>query len=328
MSRKGRKGTVQKGSRKGTKGDRPLTRSGPFPKRGEEINMDKIPEDLKKKILEIQKNEITEHIIYEKLASVRRDGNNREVLEKISADELRHYEFWKSLSGESVKPDKLKVILYVFIARVFGLTFGVKLMEKGEKTAQDVYSGLVEISPQVKEIIDDEEEHEQQLINLIDEEKLKYVSSMVLGLNDALVELTGALAGFTLALQNTRIVAIVGLITGIAASMSMAAAEYLSTKQEKTDKSPLKASVYTGLAYVLTVLFLIFPYLIFSNIFVCLGFVIVNALLVVLFFTFYISVAKDLSFKKRFLEMAGISLGIAVINFFIGLLIRNVFGIE
>jgi VIT1/CCC1 family predicted Fe2+/Mn2+ transporter len=87
----------------------------------------------------------------------------------------------------------------------------------------------------------------QKLISLIDEERLKYVSSMVLGLNDALVELTGALTGLTLALQNPRLIAIVGFITGIAASMSMAASEYLSTKQEDTEKNPLKASVYTGL---------------------------------------------------------------------------------
>ncbi|MDI6704563.1 MAG: VIT1/CCC1 transporter family protein [bacterium] len=82
---------------------------------------------------------------------------------------------------------------------------------------------------------------------------------MVLGLNDALVELTGALAGFTFALQNTRVVAMAGLITGVAASLSMTTSEYLSTKSEGGAKSPFKASVYTGSAYVLTVMFLIFP---------------------------------------------------------------------
>ncbi|MBU1121434.1 MAG: VIT1/CCC1 transporter family protein [Candidatus Omnitrophota bacterium] len=283
---------------------------------------------LKNKILELQRSEITEHIIYKKLAAVIKEDNNKKVLEKISADELRHYDFWKGLSGKDVKPDSFKIGFYVAAARILGLTFAIKLMERGEVNAQQVYSKLIPVYPEVGNIIRDEGEHEQQLINLLDEERLQYVSSMVLGLNDALVELTGALAGFTLALQNTRLVAIVGLITGIAASMSMAAAEYLSIKQEKTDKSPLKASAYTGAAYVLTVLFLIFPYLIFTNIFVCLGLVVVNALLVILLFTFYISVAKDVSFKKRFLEMAGISVGIAAINFFIGLLIRNVFGIE
>ncbi len=282
----------------------------------------------KEKILTAQKNEITEHKIYHKLASLVRDENNRKILAQISQDELGHYEFWTSLTQQRVAPDRFKVFFYVLISRLFGLTFGIKLMEKGEGSAQDAYAGLKEISPRVEEIIQDETRHEQELIGFIDEERLKYVGSIVLGLNDALVELTGALAGLTLALQNAELIATVGLITGIAASMSMAASEYLSTKQEETEKSPLKASIYTGIAYVFTVIFLISPYLIFKNVFFCLAIMIINALLVVYIFTFYISVVKDLSFKKRFLEMAGISLSIAAISFFVGLIIRKVFGVD
>jgi len=282
----------------------------------------------KEKILTAQKNEITEHKIYHKLALLQKDTNNRKILEQISRDELRHYEFWATLIQDRATADRFKVFFYVLISQLFGLTFGIKLMEKGEGSAQDAYAGLKEISPRIEEIIQDEEGHEQELIGLIDEERLKYIGSVVLGLNDALVELTGALAGLTLALQKARLVATVGLITGIAASMSMAASEYLSTKQEETEKSPLKASIYTGIAYVFTVMFLIFPYLIFQNVFLCLSFMIINALLVVYIFTFYISVAKDLYFRKRFLEMAGISLSIATISFFIGLIIRRVFGVD
>jgi VIT1/CCC1 family predicted Fe2+/Mn2+ transporter len=282
----------------------------------------------KEKILEAQRNEITEHIIYQRLASIIKDEGNRKVLEQISQDELKHYEFLANLTQEQVKPDKIKVFFYILISRLFGLTFGVKLMEAGEGSAQDNYSRFKDVAPGIEDIIEDEDKHEQELIGLIDEERLKYAGSMVLGLNDALVELTGALAGFTLALQRARLIAIVGLIAGIAASMSMAASEYLSTKQEDTEKSPLKASIYTGLAYVFTVLFLIFPYFIFDNVFLCLGFMIMNALLVVFVFTYYISVARDLSFKTRFLEMAGISLGIAAISFFIGFIIRHWFGVD
>ncbi|MBI4981552.1 MAG: VIT1/CCC1 transporter family protein [Candidatus Omnitrophica bacterium] len=283
---------------------------------------------LLRKILRIQKNELTECLIYEKLSGVLKDAQKKEILQRISRDECEHYEFWKSFTNQEVKADKFKVFYYYFISRIFGLTFGLKLMENGESSAQDVYSGLKALSVDVDKIISDENKHENELIGLIDEERLKYVSSVVLGLNDALVELTGALVGFTLALQNTRLVGIVGLITGIAASLSMAASEYLSTRQEETDKNPLKACIYTGIAYVGTVLLLITPYLLFKNIYLCLGFVIFTALLIIFIFTYYISVAKGLNFRKRFLEMAGISLGVAVINFGIGLIIRNVFKIN
>ncbi len=284
--------------------------------------------DLKKGAVLAQKIEITECIIYQKLAARMIQKENKKILEKLANDELGHYNTFKSVTGIDVPPDQVKVFFYVLLARLCGLTFGMKLMERGELLAQHVYLRLKEFDPRIEKILHEEEDHERQLISLINEERLRYISSVVLGLNDALVELTGALVGLTLALQNPKLIAIIGFITGGAASMSMAASEYLSTKQEDTQKSHVKASVYTGVSYVLTVLFLISPYIMFSNIFVCLGLVLVNALLVILCFTYYISVAKDFSFKEKFFEMAGISLSVAAINFFVGLVIRKVFAID
>jgi VIT1/CCC1 family predicted Fe2+/Mn2+ transporter len=201
-------------------------------------------------------------------------------------------------------------------------------MEKGEEKAQATYEKISEFVADAKAIVKDEDEHERQLTNLIDEERLRYVGSMVLGLNDALVEFTGALAGYTFALQNTRLVAMTGLITGVAASLSMATSEYLSTKSEENAKNPLRAAAYTGIAYVLTVLFLISPYLLLTDVYACLILTIVTAIIVIFLFTFYISVAKDLPFRKRFLEMTAISLGIAGLTFTIGFFIRSFLNVE
>lgn len=281
-----------------------------------------LDEETKKIILTAQKNEITEHFIYQKLSQSIKNPHNKKVLNEISQDELRHYNFWKEYTAQEMNPSKLKMWKYYLISRIFGITFGIKLMERGEEKAQDIYEKISASVPEAKKIQQDEDEHETQLIALLDEERLKYVSSIVLGLNDALVELLGALAGFTLTLQNTSIIAMVGFITGIAASLSMGASEYLSTKSEEGGQNPGKASVYTGSAYLVTVLFLIFPYLLFENYYICLGIAIINAVLVILVFTFYVSVVKDFSFKKRFTEMAGISLGIAALTFAIGFLVR------
>lgn len=282
----------------------------------------------RKKILTAQGNEITEHFIYKKLSESTKDPRNRKVLKRISDDELEHYNFWKGFTGADVEPNKLAIWRYVLISRLFGITFGIKLMERGEEAAQDVYDAISKKVPEAKSIVKDEDEHEKQLIDMIDEERLRYVGSMVLGLNDALVELTGALAGFTFALQNTLLIAIVGLITGIAASLSMGASEYLSTKMEGGGKSPAKASVYTSVAYVLTVIFLILPFFIIENPYLALGLTIVNAIVVISVFTFYISVAKDLSFRRRFSEMTLISLGVAALTFAIGVLIRTSLNVE
>ena len=289
------------------------------------MNTDK---DLKQKILASQKSEITEHIIYKTLASKTKDKNNKAVLLQISDDELKHYNFWKGISKQELKPNRFKIFLYVFIAKAFGLAFGVKLMESLEVETQSDYEKLKEEVPNIEEVIDDEIRHEKELLELINEAHLEYSGSVVLGLNDALVELTGALAGLTLALQDSKLIAIVGFITGIAAAMSMAASEFLSTKEEGNSKNPVKASIYTGIAYLFTVLFLIFPYLILDNVLACLGWVVINATLVIFIFNFYTSVAKGLAFKKRFLQMITISLGVAAISFFIGLLVRNIWGVE
>jgi VIT1/CCC1 family predicted Fe2+/Mn2+ transporter len=291
----------------------------------------KIDEVLRKKILTFQKNEITEHIIYDRLSRSVKDGHNRKVLKDISGDELRHYHTWKKYTNEEVKPSRLMEWKYYLISRILGITFGIKLMENGEEHAQASYEEMSGQIPEAKKIEREENEHELELIKLIKEERLKYVGSIVLGLNDALVELTGALAGFTFAFQNTRLIALAGLITGIAASLSMGASEYLSTKSESDEegvKSPAKASVYTSLAYVFTVIFLILPFFLLANVYLALGATLVNAIIVILIFTYYISVAKDLPFRKRFLEMVAISIGVAAVTFAIGFLIKTFIGIE
>lgn len=285
-------------------------------------------EEAKKRLMQFQESEITEHHIYRRLSEMCRNARNQSVLKMISDQEMGHYRYLQSMTQAEVKPRWWRVGLYVLISRFFGLTFGLKLMERGEGRAQEAYSQMESVFPKIKEIEEDEERHEKEILGMIEEEKLQYIGSAVLGLNDALVELTGALAGLTLALQNKQIVAAAGLITGIAASLSMAASEYLSTKSEAGGKNPLKAAFYTGIAYILTVLFLVFPFLISGPIYFSLGFSIVNAILVILFFTFYISVAKDLDFRKRFLEMFCVSLGVAALSFFIGFFIRNLFQID
>ncbi|UCG02224.1 MAG: VIT1/CCC1 transporter family protein [Candidatus Heimdallarchaeota archaeon] len=290
-----------------------------------------LDQNMKKLVLNAQKNEITEYYIYKKLSKSTKDSHNQNILNQIAEDELEHYTFWKQYTQREVKPSKLKKWFYYLISRIFGLTFGIRLMELGEGQAQIFYSTIRKVIPKAQTVIDDEETHEKQLISLIDEELLDYIGSVVLGLNDALVELTGALAGLTLAFQNTQLIALAGLITGIAASLSMAASEYLATKsEEKSSKNPLKAAIYTGFAYIFTVIFLILPYLILSNQspLVCLTITLINAILIVFVFTFYISVAKDLSFQKRFTEIVGISLGIAALSFIIGLFVRSFFNID
>ncbi|MEJ5287018.1 MAG: nodulin 21-related protein [Candidatus Kapaibacterium sp.] len=287
-----------------------------------------ISNSLKKELILIQKNELNEYYVYEALAKKVKDDNTSRILSRIAREELAHSNFWKKYTNYEPKPNRFTIAYYKLLATVFGLTFSLKLMEKAEEKAQNIYEKISEYFPEAEKIIKDEDAHEVELINMIDEEKLKYAGAIVLGLNDALVELTGALAGYTFALQNTFLIAIVGLITGIAASFSMAASSYLSARAEGGSKDHVKSATYTGVAYIITVLLLVIPFFLLSNPFFALLLTLLIAISIIFFFNFYISIAKDYSFKSRFLEMVVINLVVTGITFSIGFAIRKTFDID
>jgi VIT1/CCC1 family predicted Fe2+/Mn2+ transporter len=287
-----------------------------------------LSEKVRMQVLGFQQTEITEYEIYRRLSKRVKSPENAQILEKIANDELRHYNGWKQYTNQDVEPRWFFVWFYYFISMAFGFTFGVKLMEMGEQAAQENYGSVSKEIPEAEKYQHEEDVHEEQLINMLDEERLQYAGSVVLGLNDALVELTGALAGLTLALQNVKLIALSGLITGIAASMSMAASEYLSTRSEDTKKHPVRAAIYTGIAYIITVALLVLPYLLFSNYILDLLIALTTAVIIIAVFNYYISIAKGESFRDRFLEMAGLSLGVALFSFVIGYFIRKWLGIE
>jgi hypothetical protein len=106
-----------------------------------------IDENTKKELLAAQRNEITESLVYEKLSRSVRDPHNSKILKKISGEEKSHHDSWKKCTKEDVKPHKLKMWKYILISRLFGITFGLKLMERGEEKAQTNYKKLAEFAP-------------------------------------------------------------------------------------------------------------------------------------------------------------------------------------
>ena len=280
-------------------------------------------------IKRMQQNELTESVIYEKISAFAKGDENKATLKRLSREEKAHYEIWKKYTGIEMKPEMGKVFKFTLIARILGFTFAVKLMERGEGNAQIEYELLAKEVAESASIREQEEEHEHALLDMLDEERLQYVGSMVLGLNDALVELTGSLAGFAFALQNTRLIALSGLIVGISATFSMASSEFLAARSEgRTDA--LKSCSYTGIAYLLTVIALIAPYLIFpgTQFIPALICMLVVVILIIAGFTYYTSVAQDQPFKNRFLEMALISISVAVLSFVVGILAKKFLGVD
>jgi VIT1/CCC1 family predicted Fe2+/Mn2+ transporter len=217
---------------------------------------------MQKRLLALQGGEISGHHIYKRIATRLPDADNRRVIERLAAGELNHYLTWKKYTQQDVAPNWLLVWLFGLAARVLGFTFAIKLLEQGEEKAQLVYAELARTIPEAAIILAEEEVHEQELLGMLDEERLHYIGSVVLGLNDALVELTGVLAGLTLAFQNTQ-------------AISLA-----------------------------------------------------TAVVIIAVFNYYIAVARGESFRRRFVEMAGVSLGVALFSFVIGYIIRQWLGVD
>ncbi len=297
------------------------------------MNMVTISPKNKKALLKMQADEETAHLVYGDIAKRIKDPENSAIVARISQDELGHAHTIEKLTGQKVKPRRGLVLFYRFLAKVFGFTFAIKIMEKSEGKAQIDYGKLITEVPALEKTQQDEEEHEQKLIGMLNEERLNFVGSIVLGMNDALVELTGALAGLTLAFNDMKIMILSGLVTGLSASFSMAASDYLSARADNDPKA-LQGAIYTGVTYLITVLLLVLPYFIFLNStnpsvdkWIALGIMLSTVILIIACFNYYLSVVKEYVFKKRFLEMALISIGVAGFAFLVSFLLSLALGI-
>ncbi len=276
-----------------------------------------------------QQQELNSSALYEKIAYTTKNEKERQTLLSISREEYTHATVFEKYSGCRLKPNRLWVNLHVFVQHILGYTFMIKLLERAEDKDIGSYRAEIGRIPELTQVLEEEEMHEKKLTDILDEERLHYAGDMVLGMNDALVELTGALAGYTFAMQNTEIIAMAGLITGVSATLSMAASGYLSSR-ENDAKNAVKSSVYTGFAYLITVALLIVPYLLspVDAYFTALAATLLIAVSIIAAFNYYLSVAKGRSFRKSFFVMAGISLSVAAISFVVGLVVKNVLGID
>ena len=281
------------------------------------------------RILQFQRDELTSSILYEYIAGRQKDEGNRTALLEIAKAERSHYTTWKGYTGQELRPNMLKIFFYKIIHMLLGDTFTIKLFEIGETFGAQELREIEGEIPEARTIMKEEEEHEDRLLEMVDEERLHYIGSMVLGLNDALVELTGTIAGLTFALMNTRLVALSGIITGVSATLSMAASNYLAERADGNAKA-LKSSFYTGMAYLVTVALMVLPYLLLPNSLYLAAFAILLAVVVMIIavFNYYVSVVQSIPFWPRFAEMGTISLSVAAISFVIGLLAKRLLGIE
>jgi VIT1/CCC1 family predicted Fe2+/Mn2+ transporter len=280
------------------------------------------------------RNEYRDWVIYRELAAGEHDPHFKAILSRFVAQEHADFLFWRERSRHAAfSISMLEILWYKMTRRIFGLAFTAKLLEGRERDAALRYEKYLTTvrDPQVRTFIEQriaqERAHEQELIGEVEAESVKFVGNIVLGVNDGLVELSGALTGFALVFQDSGIVALSGVITGIAAALSMAASAYLSAEQEE-GKNAKMAGLATGASYLIVVAILVAPFLLFSNLYVALILMFILMLGVVAALSFYTAILSERRFARQFRLMLLLSLGVAAITFVIGLLARQMLGVS
>lgn len=281
------------------------------------------------KALKQQQNEIDDFTIYTMLSNNEKNEANKLIFQRIAYEEKGHYLYLKSFTNTEILPRRYVVIFYLILAKLLGISFTLKFLEKREEGAKQFYKELMLIDEKARDVYEQEMHHEIELIDMLHDKKLLYAGAIVLGMNDALVELTGTLSGIALAFDRSVVVGVTGLIMGVAAALSMAGSAYLESKENPIqDVKAVIYSLYTGISYIITTALLVFPFFICDSIAIAIFWMFTGAMFAILLYNFYISVAKDLSFWKRVREMSIITFGVAIISFCIGYFVKYFFGIN
>ncbi|HVY67961.1 MAG TPA: VIT1/CCC1 family protein [Patescibacteria group bacterium] len=288
--------------------------------------------DSKQIFINHARNELTEHIVYGKLARREKKQENREILERLSREEKSHYEFWQSLTSEPVRPYALSAYGIPLLRTILGVTFTIKLLELHEENSAAVYQG--QTLPLIPEshrqrflaIIEDEKSHERSLISQVQEKRIEYISFIALGLADAIVEITGVHAGFLGVTGTPLIAGVSGIIVGFAAAISMASAAYIQAKHD-LQKSALVSAVTTGVSYLASVVVLALPYFFIHEMYRAFAVSTVFGILLLAAFTFYGAVVFERKFWRELSESTALMLITAVATFLLGNVVGKAFHI-
>jgi VIT1/CCC1 family predicted Fe2+/Mn2+ transporter len=200
-----------------------------------------------KKAMGFYKNEMKDAQSYEYLGRMEKDKDIRNKLLGLSHIERSHAEFWKKFiekrggKVEEVKIGAIRKLSLRIVRKILGAAYLVSLFEAAETSAINTYYDFYkngemgeEERRRLGQIILDEVEHER----IFDKEKrilhAENIRDLVLGMNDGLVELLGAVTGLSAVyVHNPLIVGLSGLIVGVAGSLSMAIGTYVSVRSQR-----------------------------------------------------------------------------------------------
>jgi len=276
-------------------------------------------------------DEWCDYTLYDRLSkTVEPESPFSEVLKKLSATEKGHFEFWrKYVPDEQPKLAKLKMYWILFLRRFFGLTFATRYLDRHEEKVVSEYQGLSSLIPEsdkeaFEAMVEDERDHEKAFAMKAESSAVRYISFVVLGLADALVEISGIHAGWLGLFEKTEIAGLAGIIAGGAASLAMASAAFAQAKQGFQGSARLSA-IYTGVSYFITAIILATPYFLTGNMILALSSSLTLAVIILAITTWYSVVIQEKHFLKDFVEILAILFATTILVFGLGIIVSTEF---
>lgn len=284
-------------------------------------------------------------------------GEAKKTLEELIPIEEKHLAFWREFFRV---PEmrlnfgrRVRLFIFALIGRFFGEA-GIHLVLEAIEvygvrkylTLWRQYEGQP-LGGAVKEILEDELRHEDMVVSRLAERKIspERIRNIILGLNDGLVEIVGAVSGFFAAFQNPTTVLVASFTVAVAGAFSMAAGTFSAVSSERevrnieigkkrflgekeSDELPVRpfgSALAVGISYFLGALVPVLPvFLGAANIlfpFLAAGFMIAIV-------SFVLAFLSGMEIKKRI----GINLLILVlavgVTYTVGTIVQNYWGIE
>lgn len=279
-------------------------------------------------------DEYQDYLIYSRLAEKEKSITKKTVLEKLAKQEYEHYKFWKSFLSEEYEPKVNKFVLFLILilGLFFGTTFSLKYLERHEEKVIANYEKFLNELPEMKkeklkQILEDERSHEKALMSQLEGSFVKYFGFIVLGLADAIVEISGVHAGFLGVTSSTLIAGIAGLVVGVSASIAMGSAAFLQAKQT-VDMKPSTSAISTGFSYLGAAVLLALPYFLTEKMIIAFVASILVAIFMTGYFTFYSAVVFERKFLREFAQNTGLILLTALATYLFGDFLGRELGIQ
>ena len=278
------------------------------------------------------KEELTDYMFYTVLSESERKKNIsfKRILARSAAMEYAHYTFWSAYNPKKPVVNAFKIRVMKLLRSVLGITFTLRYLEKKELKSVSKYREITHLIPPsgkkfLEQIITDEERH-QRAFNRNFKGRINYISFIVLGLADALVEIAGINAGALGIYSSTIVAGLSGIVAGTAASIAMASAAYAQAKTGFKGSAAISA-IYTGISYFAAAVLLATPYFMTRIMLTALIVSLIVGVILIGIITFFGSVISGTVFRKDFAEVTSIMFGAAGALYLLGLTIRHFTGI-